>query len=382
MRPVSDRFLAAIPYSHNMVARARLCTPGQEGTNPGPLAADGEPLYPLAIEDGDVFFDPAAQIRSTTQITVLADWPASKFDMLNPYGRADLFLERGIVFGDGAREWVSQGYFRLDNVKQRNAPSGPIRIDGSDRMAAIIDARLTTPRQYAASSTLRDVIEDLVLEIYPSATITLSGFDPDVAIGSDQICEQDRYGFLNDIAKAQGCTMYFDYDGTFVMKPVSSYESTERPVWTVQHGEQGVLIELARELTRRSVFNAIVATGEQLTEAEPVQGIAYDLDPNSVTMWGGLFGQVPGFYNSSFLRTVEQAEAAARAMLARRIGLPYTVDFNIVPNPALEPLDLVGISYSDQSGPERHVIDTLTIPLVARRSMTGTTRIRPRGVLE
>ncbi len=376
MRPVSDLFLETIPGSHRMVSRARLCTPDQEGTNPGPLATDGEPLYPLAVEDGDVLLNPAAQIRSTAALSVLAPWPATEFDQLFPNGGADLFLERGIERGDGSREWVSLGYHRLDKVRQRRAPDGPITIDASDRMATIIDARLTEPRQYSAATTVRTIIEDLVLELFPAATLVLTGFGPDEQIGADQICERERYTFLNDIAKSRGCTLYFDYAGRFVMEPVPDYSGIT-PVWTIEHGARGVLIELSREISRESVFNAVVADGEQVGDAEPVHAVAYDLNPQSPTRWDGPFKQVPRYYSSSFLRTEEQALAAATAMLRRSTGVPYVIDFNIVPNPALEPLDLVEVRYSNSLRTELHVLDTLRIPMVARRSMTGTTRIQP-----
>jgi hypothetical protein len=380
MRPVSARWQSAIVQPHRMVSRARLCTPGQEGTNPGPLADDGEPLYPLAIVDGDVMLSASAEIRSTAQLSVIADWPGSVFDMLNPYGGAELFLERGLVYGSGTREWVSLGYHRIDQVEQRDAPLGPIEVPASDRMAAIIDARLVAGRQFPATWTWRTVIEDLVLEIYPNATITLSGFDADAQIGVAQICDKERYDFLNNIAKAQGCTMFFDYDGSFVMKPVPVVEDTTAPVSRVRRGRDGVLIALGRKLSRESVFNAVVANGEQAGASDPVHAVAYDDNPSSVTRWAGPFGQVSRFYDSSFLRTEAQALAAAQAMLARSIGLPYTVDFSMIPNPALEPLDVIGIDVEEPGAWERHVLDTLTIPLIARRSMRATTRMQPRVV--
>jgi len=111
-----------------------------------------------------------------------------------------------------------------------------------------------------------------------------------------------------------------------------------------------------------------------------VHAVAYDDNPSSVTRWAGPFGQVPRFYDSSFLRTEAQALAAAQAMLARSIGLPYTVDFSMIPNPALEPLDVIGIDVEEPGAWERHVLDTLTIPLIARRSMRATTRMQPRRV--
>lgn len=378
MRPVSAMWREAINHPHRMISRVRLCTPGQESTNPGPLADNGEPLYPLAIVDGDVLANASAEIRSTAQLSVIADWPGNEFDMLNPYGGAELFLERGLVYGSGTREWCSLGYHRLDVVEQEDAPLGAIEIEASDRMAAIIDARLITPRQFAEGMTWRQVIEALVHEIYPAATVILTGFNADASIGAAQICDKDRYKFLNDIATANGCAMYFDYIGRFIMAPVPT--PSGRPDWMVKRGADGVLLSAGRRLSRESVFNAVVANGEQVSDAEPVTGIAYDLDPNSVTRWTGPFNQVPRYYDSSFLRTEAQAQAAAEALLARSIGLPYTVNFNMVPNPALEPLDYIGVDVAEAGAWEPHVLDTLVIPLVARRPMRATTRMQPRRV--
>lgn len=378
MRPVSAAWQAAIVNPHRMVSRARLCTPGQEGTNPGPLADNGEPLYPLAIVDGDVLTAASAEIRSTVLMSVIADWPGNEFDMLNPYGAADLFLERGIVYGSGTREWVSLGYHRLDDVEQKDAPLGPIDLAASDRMAKVIDARLVKPRQYSTAWSWRQVIEDLVLELYPGGTVNLSGFDADAQLPTDSICEKERYAFLNDIAKAHGCTMFFNYRGEFTMSPVPLPDTTAQPTAMVRRGRDGVLISAGRRLSRDGVFNAVAANGAQAASTEPVSAVVYDLDPSSVTRWDGPFGQVPQYYDSSFLGTAEQAETAARAMLVRSIGLPYTVDFNMIPNPALEPLDLVGVETARAGEWEPHVLDTLTIPLVARRSMRAQSRMRPR----
>src|SRR5688572_29974605 len=376
MRAVSDSFKALITSSHQMVARARLVPAGQLGVNPGPFKADGTPLYELSIEDGDVQLDPSAEIRANAHVSVLADWPTSASDDLNIYGEMELFLERGVAYGDTVREWVSLGYFRLDRMAQRLAPGGPIDIEAPDRMAAIIDARLVQPRQYDEAATIRAVVEDLVQEVYPGLTVVIEGFNPDVAIGASQIVERERYNFLNEIAKSHACTMFFDYAGQFVMRPVPD-PLTETPVWTINHGSQGVIVQISKVLDRAPVFNAVVADGEQATDEEPVQGIAYDENPNSPTRWGGPFGFVPRFFSSSFLRTNEQALAAAQAMLARSVGVPYTIDLGMVPNPALEPLDVVKVLYSDRFKPEVHVLGSMTIPMSAKGTMRCRSLIQP-----
>lgn len=370
MRPVSPLWKATVSSSHHMIARARLCTAGQEGTNPGPFNDDGTPKFQLSIVDGDVEFDASAEIRATTDLTVAAEWPADIASELNPYGAYDLFVERGVVHGDGSREWVSLGYYRIDDLEQAEAPSGPITIAAPDRMAQILDERLEEPRQYDASASIRFLVEDLVHEVYPGLTVTIEGFDPDVALGTSRIVDENRYEFLNDIAKAHGCVMHFDYDGTFVMKPVP--EPT-LPVATVSGGPGGVLVRRRRRLTRKGLYNAVVANGEQVGEEDPVRGVARNTNPLSPTRWGGPFGHVPRLYDSSFLKTDEQCQNAAQAMLDRITGLPYTVSFEQVPNPALEPLDPVSIEG------ELHVLDRMSIPLIATRTMRAETRAQPRS---
>lgn len=375
MRPVTDKFKATVSRSHGMVARARLCTAGQEGTNPGPHKSNGAPAFELSIVDGDVEFDPTAEIRASASVTVAASWPDAASSEFNPYGQYELFLERGVVYGDGSREWVSLGYYRLNELEQEDAPDGEIVVTAQDRMAQIIDDRLEEPRQYDPAASIRSVVEDLVHEVYPGLTVTLEGFDADGAIGSMHIVERERYAFLNEIAKSRGCTMFFDYDGAFVMKPVP--ESLTH-VAKVTHGPGGVLVRLRRKISRDGVFNAVIAIGEQIGDAEPVRGVARDDSPVSPTRWDGPIGHIPRFYESSFLLTNDQAQRAAAAMLARVLGLPYSVDFEQVPNPALEPLDTVLVSYSDRSAVELHVLDRLSIPLVASRTMKATSRMQLR----
>lgn len=377
MRPVSDTWKQTVTGSHQMNARARLVTPGQTGTNPGPLNADGSPKFALKLEGGDVQFDPTAEVRANVDCRISADWPASVSAELNTYGAMELFVERGIVYGDSATEWVSLGYYRLDDLEQKVAPFGLIDVQSPDRMQQIIDERLPFPRQYDAAATIRAVVEDLVQEVYPSAVVVIEGFNPDVAIGTSQIVERERYDFLIEIAKAHGCTMFFDYNGEFVMKPVPDIGG--EPVAYITDGADGVLVSVGRRLSRRGAYNGFVVTGEQSGDVPPVRQLVVDDDPYSPTRWGGPFGKVPKFFSSSFITTDEQAYSAGVAMRTRETGVPFTVSFGQVPNPALEPLDPVGVRYSER-GTELHVLDRMSIPLTTDGVMTASTRAKTRVV--
>ncbi|PWW50270.1 DUF5047 domain-containing protein [Actinokineospora spheciospongiae] len=368
MRPVSARFLDTLTGSHTMVARARLVAKGQTGTNPTGVE--------IPVVDGDVEYDATAEVRASLELITSAPWPSTSTDLLTPYGAHELFVERGLIYGDRVREWVSLGYFRIETVDQDEAPNGLIRISGRDRMAGIIESRVLGPRQFAASTTVAAAVTTLVGEVYPTVPVNFDFAAGSSSFGSSHIIERERYAFLLDLAQSRGKVMFFDYDGVFRME---SAPDPTVPVWTVKHGRGGVLVRMSRSLTRMGVRNAVVAVGEQAGDAVPSIGSAYDLDPTSPTYWFGPFGQEPEFYSSSFLTTDAQCVAAAQAMLDRGRGAPYAVSFTAIPNPALEPLDAVAVSYSDREQPEVHVLDKFRIPLSANAPMPATTRVQTRS---
>ncbi len=167
LRPVSASFIRTVTGSHTIAVEARVLDSFQSGVDPDGVV--------LAVMDGSVTQDATASIRSTLKLTTDGTrmWPGRPDSLLGPYGN-EIFVRRGVQYGNGVTEWVSLGYFRIQGPGQDEAPDGPIRIDGSDRMAGIVSARLLAPRQYLPTDTFGDVVSDLVLDVYPTATISCS----------------------------------------------------------------------------------------------------------------------------------------------------------------------------------------------------------------
>lgn len=371
MRPASARYFDTVRGSHQMVARARLCYPGQFGVNPTGVE--------LKIASGDVMFDATADIRATLSLTVAEPWPKSTDSTLTalyPYGN-EVFVERGVIYTNGVREWVALGYFRIYDVAQEDAPNGPITINGRDRMSGLVDGKVLAPQQYSPLTSVGSIVDSLATEIYPSIVTAYDFAAYSTRFGSSHIIEQERYRFMADIAASQAKSMYFGYDGALYFR--SPPDPTAAPAWTINAGRNGVLTAASRSITREGVFNAVVASGETPGEAPPVTAVAYDLNPASPTYWYGSFGKVPTFFTSSFLENASQCYNAARFKIDRTRGVPYSVSFGSVPNPALEVLDPVDIVFAGGSAPERHVLETLRIPLTHDGEMTGTTRVIQLG---
>jgi hypothetical protein len=337
-------------------------TAGQTGVEPSGTLLD--------VFAGDVQMDATADIRSTLALTVdgTGAFPLNAGDPLAPYGN-EAFVRRGRSFGGGSVEWVSLGYFRIHSVEQDEAPNGPIRLAGSDRMRGIVKARLIAPQQFSAVTTYGTVMTSLVEEVYPWATIEWDDSTDTDPIGRSLIVEEDRFSFLNELVTGLGKTWFWDHRGVLVVKDIPDPGDS---VWEVDSGENGVLVQMGREISDEGVYNAVVVTGEALDTVTPSSAVAYDNNSDSPTYWNGDFGKVPRFYSSSFITTDEQAQVTANAMLRNNLGVPYNVDFQSIVNPALEPYDPITVLLNGRS--ETHVINRLTIPLSVEQAMTAETK--------
>ena len=93
----------------------------------------------------------------------------------------------------------------------------------------------------------------------------------------------------------------------------------------------------------------------------PVWDVVTDNNPQSKTYWGGPFGHVPKFYSNPNFTTKAQCTATATNMLAEATAENCNLDFTMLPNPALEPGDIVELVRLDGKI-ENHVVDAMTIP--------------------
>lgn len=369
MRPVSAKFLTTLQGSHLAVFRARVCTTFQTGTNPTGTEID--------IKDGDVTSSATSVIRSTLSLTTSASWPRLQSDLLAPFGN-EIYIERGIAYGNGQREWVGLGYFRINTPEQDDVPDGLVTIAATDRMAGIVDARFEAPRQFAATLTRGQLVTTLISEVYPAATVSWDDTAVrDAQVGRTIITEDDRAGTLNDLITSLGKTGYWRYDGVFRIETPPSI--TGAAEWTIAAGASGVLIQMSRGLTRERVYNAVIATGEAGDTAAPARGVARNLDQSSPTYYFGPFGPVPMFYSSPFLTNNAQATSAATTLLRQQLGLPYQVELSSIANPALEPYDVIQVRYPINARnrslrTETHVLDGVTIPLVPTSPIVLKTR--------
>lgn len=358
MRAVSDDFLGMLRISHLVAVEATIEIPGEEPK-------------PIPVSGGDVTLDGTAPIRRRG--TLIVPWSITELGPVGidlrtlPFGSYAV-VRRGIRMGGGGRELVTLGRLRIDAVSSR-ATEGVATLELSDRMAQVADTPLLAP--FVPAGKASDAIVALVNEVFGGTiayhVLTTPASEPTIV---DAAYSEGRVEAIEDLAATIDAEAYFDADGDFVVAPRSAAGA---PVWDVDAGETGVLIDVAESLDRTQTANGVLVTGQATADAAPISALAVDDDPSSPTYWGGPFGKVAAVIESKAVQTVGQASAAASAELERRLALTRNITLTAVPNPALEPGDRINVHFAD-GRLEEHVIEALTVPLEASGSVELASR--------
>jgi len=353
---VSDRFLATLAEGHDPITLVQL------------FRTDGV-VETLPITGGSVPVDRGSTVRRTCSVTS-ADTsliPRTPTDKLAVYG-AQLRISRGIAYSDGTQEMASLGVFRVDEVSG-DVDDGPVTISGKSLEQVIADDKFTAP--YRASGTAVTAITALIVRSIPDAAVVNRATD--AAIGARTYDTRgDPWTAVTECAAAIGAECYADADGVFVIAELPDL-LTATPVWTVAAGEGGVYVSANRGTSADGVFNGVYASGEN-TEANvaPVHSLVVDTDAGSPTYWSGPFGHRPTFYSSATLITTVMCTNAATLKLRAAVAPNSTADISSLPNPALEPGDVIRVVYEDGSK-ELHQVASFTVPLDAGGSFAMQT---------
>ena len=361
MRPVTSRWSTAIAEPHTLSIAVVVVAP--DGTETTLTETDG------SVIDGSVTLDANAATRGRCSLSVrdVDLIPTTAESLLAPYSN-EVRIERGFTAPDGYTERVSLGYFRIEDSDVSGGPGDlTIQLNGLDRSQRFIDSKFETAGSIAAGVAFETAILERLQEAWPDVpySFTATGQTTPLLVWSEG---DDRWEACQAMAQSLGMLLYFDGDGTCILRPYSPGSA----VADIIEGDGGLLLEAGRSWTRQGAFNKVIATGENPDNGAVYRGEAQDDDPASSTLYGGPFGRVPFTYSSPYIVSDAQAADAAATILAQESGTTQRVSFGSIVNPALEPWDVVRIKRSDMSLDQNHVIESLSIPLSAEGTMTGT----------
>ncbi len=353
MQPTSTRWKSAVRESHTVVVECDVLYNGIV------VVAN------VAIVGGSVALDRTAAVRGrcTAQFAEPLRIPNTSLDVFQPAGY-EIAIRRGIRYGDGTTELMPD--------------LGLTSVSASDRSQTVIDARLEVDYAVAAGTNYGAAIQALILDGVPSTTFaypTITATTPQLVFPA----QGDRWKFAQSMATSIGYELFYDGLGQNSMRSEPAL-ATAVPTLTIAEGDGGVLMSAVVDRNRQYAYNRVVVTSQNASNTAIYRGVATDDDPASPTYYFGPFGRKPRFFVSEFITSDAQALAAAHAILAANIGVTRGLNMSAVPNPALEPSDVVAVTRSRLGmSNEVHIIDSMTIDLSAAGGMTLVSRSQQEG---
>lgn len=344
----SARFLPALRQSHVPYTQVQL------------LRADSV-VVDIVHTDGSVTVDRGSAVRRTCSVTATDTSliPMTPTEQLAIYG-GRLLIRRGVIYGDGVVEAVPLGLFRIDSIEGDPA-LGPVTINGSGLEAAIADDKFITPYTTRGATAAVTAITGLIQDSMPGAVVVNRASDATLGTMTWDV-QGDRWAAVQECATAIGAEVYADADGQFVIAELPDM-LTAAVAWDVNAGEDGVLISANRSFSRDGMYNYVVASGENSEDnAAAVSASASDTDPTSPTYVSGPFGRVPKFYSSATIINSGLAQGAANKLLRDALKPNATVSLTSLPNPCLEPGDVLRVTYEDGQR-ELQQVESFTISL-------------------
>jgi hypothetical protein len=267
----------------------------------------------------------------------------------------------------GFETWARGWYYITD----AEAHGDDITVTASGLLGLIQEAELVAP--YGPAGNISTVLRFL---IEPALIVDLTHAPADRAVPGGVVWQSDRLGAVYELLDAWGAEAYVNEDGALKVVPAKDTGTSQIGLYD---GRGGTIVTPSASVSREGAANCVVARG-YTDDGSDVQAVAYNLDPNSPTYYGGDFAAlpVPFVYDSALLTTVDQCQTTANTILRRRVAqASRAVNIEAVPNLALQARDGVTVTSDKLNVPATFgIVDQLDMPLTAADgAMTATVRL-------
>lgn len=338
MRPMSELALSALSGSRvNERVVAHVWYGGQVVRQDVPVSA------------WSVSSDATRQVQTQVSLTISdPDGTLAPWGLDDPLGVAGSTIQLIYSMGQPGTT-VDLGWFRItasdpvENWVFKDAGDRTIRVSGGasipikadDLTVVAVADRLLAPESPAPGATVLGEVARLLRDIFP---VTIADGVVDKPVPGSVTFDRERMDAIEDLLETIGATYRMTGDGQFEVFP----RKPGAPVWDVQGGEQGVLVDVQRSQSSAGLYNAAVSEG---ATPDGRQLIGRAFETAGPLRWGGPHWHVPIFHSATGLLTTQEAvDADARTRLAgvvsgRTVLLPVTC----LPHPGLQVGDVVTI---------------------------------------
>ena len=304
-------------------------------------------------------------------------YPVATTDLLNPYGR-EIRAYRGVRVRGSRTPYMWQIFRGKIQRVTRSKQNGFCIVTCADRAQDVLDHGFVRPQNSVPGNLINVEFQRLVL-----------GAVPDAEFGeSDEFDEQtqalawefNRSGAVEEMFSSAGALWYALADGKFVTRRYP-WAVPGSPIITLTDGPGGVILAADEARSRQDLYNVITATGERLNGDRPVNAVAQDNTPGSITDVNGEFGVRSMLMRRVSPSTEGGAQGAADAMLRTTITPTETVVWTQSPDAAVQLGDVVGLDVNGRKGIIQ-VISSFGLPLDIGPAMSVQGRSQVIGVVE
>lgn len=358
MREVSARWDRALRQSHRIAVEADVLYGRQ-------VIATG-----VSIVDGSVTLDVAQEVRARCNLQLAAPIPvpAGPTTTVSPFGY-ELAVRVGIEYPDGVREVQPVGVFGVQVDESQVLAAD---VSGDDRSRAVIDATFEDDVEVVPGTNARDAIIAIISGGVDGLTYFLPS-TPHTVLQAALPAGSSRWSAAADIATSVGWDLCFDGTGALAARQQVTPAST--PVWTLDDGDGGVLLDLTVQRDRGPAHNRHPVASRSASAGQVFTAVATDTDPLSPTYYLGPFGRKPApVWESEWISSQQMADDTADGRLARGAGLAVTYTFQAIPNPAIEVGDPVIVDSAVQDLYAAVIVEAYTLGLGPGGVMQGRCR--------
>lgn len=343
---------------------------------PGPTTASV--LSPYGVE---LKVWRSTRYRSTTYPATYADaaaaWATYADAVTAASGRA---YGEPIPTFDGLRTVdVPLGVFRIVDVTVDDGGADiTVTVDGDDRSYLIArngwDKTYTIPAGTNAVTAIKAMAQDRYPAIEFADDIDPSTFALPAAYYGIET-DGNPWADIQALADSAGMRVWFNANGELTIKNIVATSDVD-PIQAVSEAS-GNLIRTTRSLGTREVANRVTVIGENSTIGA-VRATATDTLSGSPTNISGSFGVSSKTVRSSLVGSQAQALAAAVKEIEDSRGGAETVNWQMVPDPSIEPGDVIQANLPSQRLTKNVLVDSVVIPF----NPTGLMDLTGRSIQE
>lgn len=334
----------------------------------------------LPLSSWSVSSDMSRQVQTQVSLEVRdPDGSLAPWALDDPLGVGGSRIQ--LIYAMSPTEVVNLGWYRLtksepvenwqlyrlgeaedDVVWVSGGATIPVQADDLTRM--VIMDRLLTASSPGASATVLSEVRRLLKDVLP---VAVAAGVTDASVSPSVVYERERMDAVEDLLATIGCTFRMTGDGQLEVYPTAPAE----PVWTVQGGEDGVLVSVQHSQQIEGLYNAAVVEGA--TEGTNLPLFAVRTEQSGPLRWDGPHGHAPFFHSATgLLKTQPAVDLAAVTVLADRVRTrSITLNVTCLPHPGLQPGDWVRVASPTVSG-KAYPLDGVVRSMELRGSTSGT----------